>query len=124
MTENLVYIIISGIVGIIVGFGLSYITSRGKDKSRLEDELTKTRRDLANQKRMLNDFFSSSNTLFEQLENSYQAYSHHMGEQSKKIVPQLGSIFKTTPHQSVHTANLDSDAVKAESEKEENTSKE
>src|SRR5574344_728900 len=82
MSESLIYIIMSGIVGVIVGFGLSYITSRHKDKGRLEDELTKARRELASQKRVLNDFFSSSNALFEQLESSYQIYAHHIGEQS------------------------------------------
>jgi uncharacterized membrane-anchored protein YhcB (DUF1043 family) len=99
----------SGIVGVIVGFGLSYITSRHKDKGRLEDELTKARRELASQKRVLNDFFSSSNALFEQLESSYQIYAHHIGEQSKKIVPQLGNIFETTSH--ISNTNSDSNNV-------------
>jgi uncharacterized membrane-anchored protein YhcB (DUF1043 family) len=100
MTESIVYIIISAIVGTIIGFSLAYFTFRNKDKGRLEDQLTRTRRDLANQKRMLTDFFNSSNALFEQLENSYQAYAHHMSEQSKKIAPQLGNIYETSTHPS------------------------
>ncbi len=104
MSDTIIYIIIAAIVGIIVGFILAYLALKSKDKDRLEDELTKTRRELANQRRMLNDYFNSSNALFEQLENSYQAYAHHMSEQSKKIVPQLGNIFEISAHPAPQTA--------------------
>ncbi len=95
---TLVYVIIASIIGIFIGFTICYITFRNSDKGRLEDELTRTKRELANQKRMLLDFFSSANALFEQLESSYSAYAHHMNEQSRKILPQLGNMFEASKH--------------------------
>ena len=64
--------------------------------SRLEDELTRLKRELVSHKRVINDFFLGSNALFEQMENSYQAYARYMSEQSRKIVPQLGDMFATS----------------------------
>lgn len=95
---DLLYYIFATLGGMILGVILCYFTIKKPDTGRLQDELTKARRELATQKRMLNDFFNSSNALFEQLESSYKSYANHMSEQSKKIVPQLGNIFETSNH--------------------------
>ena len=94
--SEIIYIVASGIVGIFVGYLINHFSSRNRDKSRLEDELTRLKRELVSHKRVINDFFLGSNALFEQMENSYQAYARYMSDQSRKIVPQLGDMFAST----------------------------
>ncbi len=93
---EITYIVVAGVIGLIVGYSLSYFSTRKRDKSRLEDELTRAKRDLASHKRVINDFFLGGNALFEQMENSYRAYSRYMSEQSRKIMPQLGNMFQSS----------------------------
>ena len=94
--SEIIYIVASGIIGIVVGYLINHFSSRNRDKSRLEDELTRLKRELVSHKRVINDFFLGSNALFEQMENSYQAYARYMSEQSRKIVPQLGDMVSTS----------------------------
>ena len=65
-------------------------------------ELTKAQREMATQKRILTDFFQTSGTLFDQLENSYATYARFMNEQSKKIIPQFGNMYETSHHDVYH----------------------
>ncbi|MEE3421955.1 MAG: DUF1043 family protein [Succinimonas sp.] len=95
-TNEIIYIALSGIAGMVAGYLINRFSSRNRDKSRLEDELTRLKRELVSHKRVINDFFLGSNALFEQMENSYQAYARYMSEQSRKIVPQLGDMFATS----------------------------
>ena len=92
-------------IGALIGYLLCFFTNRNKDKSRMEDELTRAKRELYNQKRMLADFFNTSNTLFEQLENSYQAYSSHMNEHARKMFPLLDNMYVTAKHGFYATPN-------------------
>lgn len=102
-TELYIYIGLTFLLSFILGFLCCFFLNRSKDKSRMVDELIRVKRELYNQKRMLADFFNTSNTLFEQLENSYQAYSAHMNEHARKMFPMLGDIYVTTKHEHTKT---------------------
>ena len=97
-----VYIILSAVLGVIVGFLLRHFLVRDASKMELQDELTKAQREMATQKRILTDFFQTSGTLFDQLENSYATYARFMNEQSKKIIPQFGNMYETSHHDVYH----------------------
>ncbi|WP_031580223.1 ZapG family protein [Ruminobacter sp. RM87] len=97
-----VYIILSAVLGVIVGFLLRHFLIRDASKMELQDELTKAQREMATQKRILTDFFQTSGTLFDQLENSYATYARFMNEQSKKIIPQFGNMYETSHHDVYH----------------------
>ncbi|MGN1394733.1 MAG: ZapG family protein [Succinivibrionaceae bacterium] len=97
-TENeiLIYIILSGISGLVIGYFICYITYKNKSSSKLEDELTKTRREIANQKRILSEFFSGASNLFEQLDSSFYNYAKYMNQHSEKIFPSTSFQFHTS----------------------------
>ena len=97
-----VYIILSAVLGVIVGFLLRHFLIRDASKMELQDELTKAQREMATQKRILTDFFFFFVTLFDQLENSYATYARFMNEQSKKIIPQFGNMYETSHHDVYH----------------------
>ena len=101
------YVIVSGVIGIIAGYVICFFTSKKHDKGRLEDELTNAKRDLARQKQIMNDFFMGASSLFEQFDNSYQAYATYMDEQSRKLMPQLGTMFKPSSNPAVKNFNFD-----------------
>lgn len=92
--QEIIYIILSGVIGIFVGFCLCYLTMKRKSTSKLEDELTKNKRELAHQRRILTEFFSGANALYEQLDISYHAYTKYMADQTKKIYPNYNSAFE------------------------------
>lgn len=100
-----VYIILSAVLGVIVGFLLRHFLIRDASKMELQDELTKAQREMATQKRILTDFFQTSGTLFDQLENSYATYARFMNEQSKKIIPQFGNMYETSHHDVYHASH-------------------
>lgn len=52
---------------------------------RLQDELTRTRRDLAGARRSLDDFFKTSSSLFEQLNKSYRNFARFMNDSANKL---------------------------------------
>ena len=103
--QTFLYLGLTFFIGALIGYLLCFFSNRNKDKSRMEDELTKAKRELYTQKRMLADFFNTSNTLFEQLESSYQAYSSHMNEHARKMFPMLGDMYVTSKHNFYATPN-------------------
>ncbi len=102
-TTVYVYVILSAIVGIVVGFVLRHFLIRDASKLELQDEVTKLQREMSTQRRILTDFFQNSGTLFDQLESSYTEYARFMSEQSKKIIPQFGNMYESG-HRSVYHA--------------------
>ncbi|MDD7022781.1 MAG: DUF1043 family protein [Aeromonadales bacterium] len=60
---------------------------------RVQDELTRTRRELASARRILDEFFRTSGALFGQLDKSYRAYASFMNEAAGKLSSQDGRLF-------------------------------
>lgn len=60
---------------------------------RVQDELTRTKRELASARRVLDEFFRTSGALFGQLDKSYRAYSSFMKEAATKLSSQDGRMF-------------------------------
>lgn len=91
--------LLSGIAGLIIGFLIRHFLIRDASKRELQDELTKIKREMANQKGIITDFIQNSGTLFDQLEASYSNYAKFMNEQSKKIIPQFGNMYESSKHE-------------------------
>lgn len=87
-------VVLAFIVGFFIGalcfsFGLLKIFPN----HRIQDELTRTKRELAAARRVLEEFFKTSNQLFGQLDKSYRDYAAFMREASAKISAGDGSNF-------------------------------
>lgn len=79
-------VVLAFIVGFFIGalcfsFGLLKIFPN----HRIQDELTRTKRELASARRVLEEFFKTSNQLFGQLDKSYRDYAAFMREASSKL---------------------------------------
>lgn len=104
------------LIGVIVGFVAGRSTSRAGDATKLHNELTRSRKELAQYKREMSDHFTSTAVMLEQLDEQYQRLSNHFAEQSQKLLPQQdASIFKgsheppaeTTQEAPIETQPLD-----------------
>ncbi len=75
--------------------GISCYFGQGKlfPSRRVQDELTRTRRELASARRILDEFFRTSGALFGQLDKSYRAYASFMNEAAGKLSSQDGRLF-------------------------------
>ncbi|MDD6319150.1 MAG: DUF1043 family protein [Succinatimonas hippei] len=98
---------------------------------RVQDELTRTRRELASARRVLDEFFRTSGALFGQLDKSYHAYSSFMKEAATKLSSQDGRMFipedeievedslkKMLSSSGVEDFNAESESVSAQRERE------
>ncbi len=74
------------LVGLIVGFVAGRSTSRAGDAAKLQKELTKTRKELDQYKRDVQDHFANFTSLMDQLNHQYQRMSQQLAEQSEKLV--------------------------------------
>ncbi len=74
------------LAGVVVGVILCYITVTKIFKGhRMQDELLKSRRDLANAQRSVDEFLKTSSDLFAQLDVSYRRYADFMHNASEKM---------------------------------------
>lgn len=74
------------IAGLIAGVALCYVTiTKFLKGHRVQDELLKSRRDLANAQRSIDEFLKTSSDLFSQLDNSYHRYADFMHSASEKM---------------------------------------
>lgn len=74
------------LAGVVVGVILCYITVTKIFKGhRMQDELLKSRRDLANAQRSIDEFLKTSSDLFAQLDVSYRRYADFMHNASEKM---------------------------------------
>ncbi|MDY6321537.1 MAG: DUF1043 family protein [Succinivibrio sp.] len=82
------------IVGFFLG-GLAFSLGLGKifPSHRVQDELTRTKRELASARRILDEFFHTSGELYSQLDKSYRAYSAFMKEAASKLSTGDGKLF-------------------------------
>lgn len=92
----MIYMLI--VVGFIVGFFLgagSYAMGLVKflPNHRMQDELTRTKRELAASKRVLDEVFKTSSELFSELDKSYHAYAKFMNDAASKLSSTDGSLF-------------------------------
>ncbi len=92
----MIYMLI--VVGFIVGFFLGagcYAMGLVKflPNHRMQDELTRTKRELAASKRVLDEVFKTSSELFSELDKSYHAYAKFMNDAASKLSSTDGSLF-------------------------------
>ena len=74
------------IVGFLVGGTVVYFLAfKLSSKVKLQDELTRSKRELANAKRALDEYFSNSADLFAQLDRSYRQYARYMSHSANKL---------------------------------------
>ena len=90
---NLMQLSLAFIVGFLLGGVAAYFAfTKFFSKHHLQDELTSTRRELANTKRTLNEFFISADSMFMQLDKNYRQFADLMAEAAGRI-SQNGDLF-------------------------------
>lgn len=91
---NLMYISLSVIVGFVLGVVVAFIViTRFSSKHKIQDELTRSKRELANAKRLLDEFFVNSSELFSQVTKSYVSYASFMANAAAKLSPDNQDLF-------------------------------
>lgn len=83
--------IIGGIVGALIGFVISRITSGTKQKAAQQKELDDTKAELENYKSQVSNHFNNSAQLMGQVASSYQALYSHMAGQSEALLSDTDS---------------------------------
>lgn len=83
---NLIHVSLAFIVGFLLGGMVCYF-AYGKlfSKHQLQDELTSTRRELANSKRALNDFFVNADSQFVLLDKNFRQFASMMAEAASRL---------------------------------------
>lgn len=83
---NLIHVSLALIVGFLLG-GMACYFAYGKlfSKHQLQDELTSTRRELANSKRALNDFFVNADSQFVLLDKNFRQFAAMMAEAASRL---------------------------------------
>ncbi|MBU3826156.1 MAG: YhcB family protein [Candidatus Anaerobiospirillum merdipullorum] len=83
---NLMHIAIAFIVGFIFGGFICYLTAvKLFFKHQLNDELTAARRELANSKRGLNDFYNEADAAFAKLDEAYRKFAQVLSNGAAKL---------------------------------------
>lgn len=91
---NLMYISLSVIVGFVLGVVVAFIViTKFSSKHKIQDELTRSKRELANAKRLLDEFFVNSSELFSQVTKSYVSYASFMADAAQKLSPDNQDLF-------------------------------
>ena len=88
------FIVLAFIIGFFIGalcYSLGFLKIFPNHK--VMDELTRTKRELASAKRVLDEFFKTSGQLFGDLDKSYREYAKFMNEAASKLSTQDGSLF-------------------------------
>lgn len=125
------FVVLAFIVGFFIGalcYSLGFLKIFPNHK--VMDELTRTKRELASAKRILDEFFKTSGHLFGELDKSYREYAKFMNGAASKLSSSDGSLFipqdelevedslkKMLAGKHLEDFNAESEAV-AESEKE------
>ncbi len=114
------------IVGVLLGglftwFGLSKLFP----SHRIQDELTRSKRELASARRAMDDFFKNSGDLFSQLDKQYRHYAAFMSQAADKMTSNGSDYFMAGEDDDGVSDNLremlgNDDAGYAESEDAEN----
>ncbi len=91
---DLMYISLSLIIGFVLGIAVAYVVvTKFSSKHKIQDELTRSRREMANSKRMLDEFLVNSSGLFAQLAKSFVAYAHYMEKSVGKLSPDAVDLY-------------------------------
>ncbi|MGL5225877.1 MAG: YhcB family protein [Aeromonas sp.] len=85
--------ILLAVAALIVGILLGRFTVRNRDASRLEQDLKKANKELENYQSQINNHFTDSAALMEQLAEQYQTLYRHMAEQSKCLAKTKKPLF-------------------------------
>lgn len=88
------FIVLAFIIGFFIGalcYSLGFLKIFPNHK--VMDELTRTKRELASAKRILDEFFKTSGHLFSELDKSYRDYAKFMNEAASKLSSSDGSLF-------------------------------
>ena len=106
------------IAGLIAGVALCYVTITKFFKGhRMQDELLKSRRDLANAQRSIDDFLKTSSDLFSQLDTSYRRYADFMHSASEKMSTVGNELFIPIEDLEAADAKIEQSHKKAENAK-------
>lgn len=88
------------VIGFIAGGIVTYIfVIKLSSKVKIQDELTRTKRELANTRRAIDDFFTSSNDLFSVLDKSYAQYTRFMAKSAQKLSSLQVELFESQTEQ-------------------------
>lgn len=92
---NLMYISLSLTVGFVIGAIIAYVfVTRFSSKHKIQDELLRSKRELANAKRQLDEFFVGGDELFSQLTKAYSTYARYMEEAAKRLSPDNSDLYR------------------------------
>ena len=92
---NLMYISLSLTVGFVIGAVIAYVfVTRFSSKHKIQDELLRSKRELANAKRQLDEFFVGGDELFSQLTKAYSTYARYMEEAAKRLSPDNSDLYR------------------------------
>lgn len=84
---NLMHVALAFIVGFLLGGVVLYIAlTKFFARHMLQDELTQTRRELANAKRALNEFFLHADDLFMQMDKNYRQFASFLKDGAARMV--------------------------------------
>lgn len=95
------------VIGFIAGGIVAYIFAiKLSSKVKMQDELTRTKRELANTRRAIDDFFTSANDLFSVLDKSYTQYTRFMSKSAQKLSSLQVELFESQnePKETTSTA--------------------
>ncbi len=82
------------VVGFVLGTVFSYFgVFNIFPNHKVKDELTRSKRELANARRALDEFFKTSADLFAQLDKNYKNYAFYMKEAAEKLSSEGGDAF-------------------------------
>lgn len=82
------------VVGFVLGTVFSYFgVFNIFPNHKVKDELTRSKRELANARRALDEFFKTSADLFAQLDKNYKNYAYYMKEAAEKLSSEGGDAF-------------------------------
>ncbi len=85
---DLMHISLSLVVGFLAGGIVTYLfVTRFSSKHKIQDELTRYKRDLATAHRRLEEFFSGSDEKFNQLTKSYIDFARYMSDACRGLSP-------------------------------------
>ncbi len=95
MEFEAMYLVLALIVGLLLGGVICYVAmTKLSNKYQLQDELTRTKRELASAQRLIDDFFRNASDLYAQIEKSHKNFASFMAKSAKQLTPNHSSVFE------------------------------
>lgn len=103
---DLMYVLLFFVIGFLAGGIVSYLFAvRLSSKVKLQDELTRAKREIVNNRRSFDDFLNNASDLFAQLDRSYMQYAKYMAKSSRKLSTQSSELFETEKQEEISHEN-------------------